>query len=43
MTGGKVAFFGQQATLTDISEFLIKHDSTVEQSFKQAKYDIKAL
>jgi len=28
--GGKIAFMGQETTLTDISEFLIKHDSTVE-------------
>jgi hypothetical protein len=30
MGGGKIAFMGQETTLTDISEFLIKHDSTVE-------------
>lgn len=43
MSGGKIAFMGHETTLTDISEFLIKHDSTVESSFKQAKYDLKAL
>lgn len=30
MRGGKISFMGQETTLTDISEFLIKHDSTVE-------------
>jgi len=36
-------FFRQEVSLTDISEYLTKHDATLEAAFKQAKYDMKAL
>ena len=29
--------------MTDISEYLTKHDATLEQSFKQAKFDLRSL
>jgi len=34
---------GPETTLTDISEYLTKHDQTLENAFKQAKYDLKTL
>lgn len=32
-----------EATLTDISDYLTKHDSTLAQSFKEANEQLKAL